>query len=318
MNMTRERVRAIVQLQSAFGETAERLNSVVEMFAANDVEFDDVTSLTRKALVERVFISSGDADRFINAEEIASKIADRIDYERLSVIVRGDASWPTQTNCHPAAEMMPWLFVLGGISLLEGPAIGIGGSRQATSRSLEISEYLVRELVSRDVVVVSGGARGVDAAAHRTALEHGGKTVVVLAQGIGTFQMPHHWWSSIDRGQLAVVSEFEPMAGWESHQALQRNGTVVRLGETFLVVQAEEKSGTFSAGNSALRMKRPLHVVTQSGPGAERFAGSEQLIANGGWPLTVPIGCRSLEDVVNGLLDQRSATEAPLDQMPLF
>ncbi len=108
------------------------------------------------------------------------------------------------------------------------------------------------------------------------------------------------------------------MAGWEGHQALQRNGTVIRLSETFVVIQAEEMSGTLSAGRNALRLRRPLFVVSQTGHGAELFAGNEQLIDGGGASLTIPADGAMPPDMVQSLLANHAPLVRATDQLRLF
>ena len=316
--ITPDRTRAVVQLQAAFGEGALRLNEVFDTFVAHRVALEEVPGLSHRILTNRMLFSCEQADQFQNAASSATRIADRIGHPLLSVHARTDTHWPAQTLCSPAREMMPWLFAIGDTSLLRERAVGIGGSRNATDRSTQITRELVEDLVANNVVIISGGARGVDAVAHRTALEHGGKTVVVLAQGIGTFQVPSHWWSYIDRGQMTVVSEFGPMAGWEGHQALQRNGTVIRLSGAFIVVQAQEMSGTLSAGRNALRLRRPLHVISQTGERAERFDGNQQLIAGGGLPLVAPVDGAVSSSVLTTIIGPVTEVEPSTSQMRLF
>lgn len=311
---TRERVRAIAQLVEVFGESPSRLNDVYEILLANDVTLETFSGLAPETLSGRMLFSREQVDRFQECAIAAARISGRIDHPRLSVIAKGDVTWPARADCSPAREMMPWLTVFGDPSMLSAPAIGIGGSRNATPRSLEVTADLVRELVSRDRVVVSGGARGVDAAAHQTALVHGGRTVVVLAQGLGTFQIPSHWWRQIERGRLAVVSEFSPAAGWESHRALQRNATAARLSDAFVVIQAEEMSGTLSAGRSALRVRRPLYVTTRVGS----FAGNDQLLAAGGRPLAMPDDGKLAPDALDAMLRHGPETGQASGQMRLF
>lgn len=316
--MDRERIRSIVQLDAMFQSDPVRLNDVFDTLAIQGMLLEDLAACTCQDLVSRIYFSPEQAERFVDAAALADRVAGQMDHARFTLITRADAAWPGRVRCPPANGMMPWLFLAGDLRLLDSHAIGVGGSRNATSRSLDITRMLVEQCVQRGVSVISGGARGIDDAAHRTALEHDGITVVVLAQGIGTFTIPSNWRIPIEQGRLVVVSEFSPFAGWESHQAIQRNGTVVRLSEAFVVVQAELKSGTSSAGRSALRMKRPLHVVSQAGPGAERFEGSEQLIADGGTPLTIPLGLPFPAGAVDALLETSPATEATPDQMRLF
>jgi predicted Rossmann fold nucleotide-binding protein DprA/Smf involved in DNA uptake len=274
--MDRERIRAILQLDAVFQGVAPRLNDVFDTLALHGMSLEKLSSCTVQDLTGRFFFSPEQAGHFIEVGNRVEPLIDRIPATRLSVITRADSCWPANVRRNPVAEMVPWLFVIGDPGLLGSKTIGIGGSRDATARTLEITRELASHAVMRGATIVNGGARGVDSVAHQAALEHDGKTVVVLAQGIATFQVPPHWWEPIGLGKLAVVSEFGPFAAWEAHQALQRNGTAVRLSDAFVVVQAERKSGTSSAGRSALRMKRPLFVVSQTGEGAERFAGSEQ------------------------------------------
>lgn len=225
-------------------------------------------------------------------------MTERLRTGHLSVITRLDSGWSPRLRRQFSGSVMPWLFVVGEPSLLCSRSIGIGGSRDATARSLELTRELSLRLAERGVVIVSGGARGVDGAAHRAALSVGGKTIVVLAQGIGTFQISDHWHGWIERGSLTIVSKFAPMDEWESFRALQRNATVGRLGEAFLVVQAGLKSGTLSAGQSALRSKVPLYVIAQTGANAESFHGNEQLVREGGVALRIAPEPSSLDQAV--------------------
>lgn len=186
------------------------------------------------------------------------------------------------------------------------------------ARSLELTRELSLRLAELGVVIVIGGAHGVDGAAHRAALSAGGKTVVVLAQGIGTFHIPDHWSEWIARGSLAIVSEFAPMDEWESFRAVQRNATVGRLGEALLVVQAGLKSGTLSAGQSALRSKVPLYVIAQTGTNAESFHGNEQLVGEGGVVLRIAPEPSSLDQAVQILTAPKQVPEAHQAQLKLF
>jgi len=284
---TLNRLRALVQLVETFGEDSSTLNEICAIFKATGIEIDAIPSIPTDMFMNRLLFSPEQASRLCDALPEADRVARRIDSPWLSVILRGDALWPEIVDIEPRA-MMPWLTVLGDASVLSAPAVGVVGSRQATGRRVEITADMVRGLVSRGMVIVSGGARGIDTAAHRAALDHGGRTIVVLAQGLGTFPVPSHWWPLIERGQLIVVSEFSPADGWDSHRALQRNSTIVRLSVALLVIQAGEMSGTLNAGRSALRLKRPLFVVTHPNSNFERFAGNDRLIAAGGVPLNVP------------------------------
>lgn len=145
-------------------------------------------------------------------------------------------------------------------------AFAIVGTRRADPEALDFAHGLARDLASAGCVIVSGGALGVDAAAHRGALAAGGKTVVVLASGFVTPYPPSH-------GRLfeeiaasgAVLSEAPDEPALEGFRFLHRNRLIAALGRCgTIVIQAPMRSGTLSTADDARRLKRPVWVV----PGA--------------------------------------------------
>ena len=84
---------------------------------------------------------------------------------------------------HARKNLPPVLFVRGPIDLTAAPSVGFCGSRSATDRGLEVAADIADQVAHHAVNVVSGGAKGVDITAHRTALTRGGTTTVVLAEG---------------------------------------------------------------------------------------------------------------------------------------
>jgi DNA processing protein len=105
---------------------------------------------------------------------------------------------------------------------------------------------------------VSGGAKGVDIAAHKTALTHGGTTTVVLAEGILQYRMRHELRDIFDPARTLVVSEFFPEDPWIAGRAMQRNRTICALSRALVLIEARTTGGTFAAGEAALAMGVPL------------------------------------------------------------
>lgn len=312
-SVVRKRNQVILQLEAALNGNLRLLNDVIDAVALTGVLLDELRSWSVPDLVGRLLMTRDQAIRFHTAEAHARELSDRLALPYPSVVTRMDEHWPDRIADAARDVMAPWLYMVGDPALLQRHTVGIVGSRDATPGSLHIAGQLAGQVVARDAVVVSGGARGVDSAAHRAALERGGRTVVVLAQGVGTFSIPTHWWRWVERGELTVLSEFSPYAPWESFRALQRNGTIARLSSSFVVVQAETMSGTLSAGRAALRLKRPLFVVEQTGIGAERFSGSNELIASGASPLPIGVGVPLDSAVVDTLLKPSiSAPPSPI------
>jgi len=177
--------------------------------------------------------------------------------------------------------------VLRGLGTLpSGVRLGIVGSRKADPYGVEIAERLARSAAIRGAAVVSGGAFGVDIAAHRAALAAGGETVVVLGAGLN-HPGPRAHLSVFDAAARrgAVVSCFECDRRAAQWTFLRRNEWVSALSTALVVVQAGSKSGALSTAAHALRMNRPVWIVP--GPiDAPLHRGCHALVERGARVLT--------------------------------
>ena len=159
--------------------------------------------------------------------------------------------------------------------------IGVVGSREATRLGLQWASDIASEAAKSGVHVVSGGARGIDAAAHRGALDGGGVTTAILGVAVDR-TYPHEnreLFKNILRSGGAIVSEHGPgtkTARWE--HAL-RNRIVVGLSNALVVVEANGKSGTLGTVKYARRLGVPVFVPSEGTKiGGE---GVRQLIKSG-------------------------------------
>lgn len=176
----------------------------------------------------------------------------------------------------------PVLYALGDIAALSRPAIAIVGTRRASTYGLNMARRFARELAEGGVLVVSGGARGVDAAAHEAALAAGGRTCVVAGTGLAVSYPKEHaaLYREIASRGGAIVSEFPPDAPPKPWQFPQRNRIIAGLALGTLVVEATEKSGSLITARLALDCGREVFAV----PGnltAGASAGANRLIQRG-------------------------------------
>jgi DNA processing protein len=155
------------------------------------------------------------------------------------------------------------LFVAGDRSLLvRHPKVSIVGSRQPSDESLRRAARLAKVLVEHDVVVVSGLAKGIDAAAHRSAIAAGGKTIAVIGTPLDktypreNAELQHQ----IAREHL-VTSQFPK--GYPTMPACfpMRNRTMALIVDASVIVEAGETSGSLSQGWEALRLARLLFIM---------------------------------------------------------
>ncbi len=179
---------------------------------------------------------------------------------------------------------LPEIWYLGNLQLLGEPAVGFCGSRNATENGLATAADCATQLSAANVVAVSGYAPGVDMASHESALKSGGRTVVVLPEGIDHFRVKRSIKEYWDEERVLVISYFPRKAIWRADRAMDRNRVIVALSGAVIVIEARESGGTLNAGYCALQMKKPLFVAIYNEMNGGR-EGNQQLIAQGGVPL---------------------------------
>ena len=163
-----------------------------------------------------------------------------------------------------------------------GPAVAIVGSRRARPYALEIAGWLGRELAAAGLTVVSGFARGVDAAAHGAALSApGGRTVAVLGCGLAVdYPRGHSDLGHRIAGNGALVSEFPPETPPEAWRFPVRNRLIAALARGVVVVSAAPRSGSLVTARLALELGREVLAV----PGRildENSLGAHELLRDG-------------------------------------
>jgi DNA processing protein len=167
------------------------------------------------------------------------------------------------------------LFVRG--ELADPPsAVAIVGARAASARGLERAHALARHLTGRGIHVVSGGALGIDGAAHRGALAEGGRTTVVLGSGVDVAYPARHaglFDQVLARGGALVSLVPAATPPWPALFP-QRNRLIAALADLVIVVEADVRSGSLSTANAGVKLGRPLAAW----PGSR---GCDRLIAGG-------------------------------------
>ncbi|MDE2996409.1 MAG: DNA-processing protein DprA [Bacteroidota bacterium] len=159
-----------------------------------------------------------------------------------------------------------------GVGLSEGaPAVAIVGSRRCTARGRRRAHQWAYELASMGVTVVSGMARGIDAAAHRGALDAGGLTVAVLGTGVDVVYPEVYVDLAREIGQCGVLmAEHPPGTSARPHHFPRRNRIISGLSHAVIVVEADIKSGALHTARSAADQARDVFLV----PGRPEDAAS--------------------------------------------
>jgi DNA processing protein len=196
------------------------------------------------------------------------------------LLVRGDPAWPPGLD--ELADPPELLWVRGEVpSAGDGPPVTIVGPRRATAYGLALSTRLARELSELGAVIVSGGARGVDGAAHAAALDAGGRTVVVLGCGVDVSYPPEHR-GLFDRiaAEGALVSEFPCGARPLRHRFPVRNRLLAGWSAVVVLPEAGLRSGSLVTARLALEAGREVCAVP--GPVTSPASrGTNELLARG-------------------------------------
>ena len=160
-------------------------------------------------------------------------------------------------------------------------AVSIVGTRRADDEALDFAYTLAREAVLNGFVVVSGGAIGVDRAAHEGAINGGGRTVVVLPTGLDA-PYPRANYELFERVSRAgcLLTEAEDGADARAGRFLKRNRLIAALGGSTVVVQAPARSGALSTARFAKRLGRRVFSVPAS-PWDPRGSGNLRLLSKG-------------------------------------
>jgi DNA processing protein len=190
-------------------------------------------------------------------------------------ILRGGCGWPPRLSTIPDPPAR--LRIRGDLGAASERRVALVGSRRADPYGLEVARAMARDLARAGVCVVSGGAEGIDGAAHAAALEAGGRTIAVLGTGVDLAYPAGHraLFERIVVQGGALVSEYDdgtPAARWTFPR---RNRIVSGLSEAVVVVRAGRGSGALITADWARRQGVPVLAV----PGDVREEGSEGPIA---------------------------------------
>ena len=189
---------------------------------------------------------------------------DRRNAQRLGarVLIPTDDEWPRQLADLPVPPLCLWARGPADLASVTDRSIALVGARSATSYGTQVAADLAASLCEREFAVVSGGAFGIDAAAHRGALAVDGVTVAVMAGGIDRLYPASHsaLLAEIIRTG-AVVTEQPPGTAPIGSRFLGRNRLIAALSCGTVVVEASLRSGSLNTAGHAQLINRPVGVV---------------------------------------------------------
>jgi predicted Rossmann fold nucleotide-binding protein DprA/Smf involved in DNA uptake len=189
-------------------------------------------------------------------------IAEQLQNEGFEVIPINDTAYPTLLKENlKIRSCPPVIYIKGRKSLLQDKAVAIVGSRKAGKAALEFTDAVAKKCVADQKLIVSGFAKGVDLQALDSTLAANGKSIIVLPQGILTFQSGFKkYYQPIVSGNVLVISTFFPKAAWEVGLAMARNVYIYGLAEEIYVAESDNKGGTWEGAMNGIKRQRKIYV----------------------------------------------------------
>jgi DNA processing protein len=219
----------------------------------------------------------------------ARKIVENALTKGWKVFLFDDVDYPAPLS--NVADRPPYLFYLGDYCQSDHNAMAIVGSRSASDEGRAFAGHLASELARHEVTVISGLARGIDLAAHRGAVDAGGRTIAVFGSSLDIIYPPEARpivTKILDSG--CIFSEYPPGTAPYPTNFPRRNRIISGLSQGIVVIEAGLRSGALSTASHALSQNREIFAVPGS-PSKTTSIGTNELIKSGARLLT------SLEDV---------------------
>ncbi|HEX2780950.1 MAG TPA: DNA-processing protein DprA [Gemmatimonadaceae bacterium] len=237
---------------------------------------------------ERAFRAAVAAAYRSELERRAADLLERTAAVESRLLVYGTPQYPSRLRDLPDAP--PLLFARGSVEWLDegGPVAAIVGTRAATAYGERVTREIAGQLARAGALVLSGMARGIDAAAHRGALGSGGRTGAVLGTGIDiAYPAAHRALHAELSSRGVVLAEQPPGEKATGGSFPERNRIIAALADLVIVIEAGAKSGALITAARALELGRTVAAVP--GPiDSPQSAGSNELLRDGAQLIATP------------------------------
>lgn len=243
-------------------------------------------------------IDSGRLTRLLGRGFLLSQAVDRWQARSIWIISRADPDYPRQlkTRLKDAAPVV--IYGCGDAAILESGGLAIVGSRHVDDTLVEYAENIGRLTAKAHKTVVSGGARGIDQAAMRGALQAGGRVIGALSGSLERLALARDNREFLMNKLLVIISAYDPAAGFDVGHAMQRNKIIYALADAALIVSSDyEIGGTWAGAISQLNNLRFIPVYVRSD--GDIGKGLKALLRKGALPWPNPSSPEALAEALS-------------------
>jgi predicted Rossmann fold nucleotide-binding protein DprA/Smf involved in DNA uptake len=240
----------------------DRQMSIADFFELSPDEWKSNFALTDRQIAELLKAKSSLPNYAFLAENMQNSGIEAIP------VISPDYSKTMKENLKKSAP--PLIYIKGNRQMMQDETVAIVGSRDASAIALQFTDNVAKRVAGEGKVVVSGFAKGVDKQALNSAIETDGRSIIVLPQGIMTFESGiRTYYKHIIEGNILILSTFHPKAGWGKDLAMARNPIIYALAKEIFVAESkpsrnrqggETQGGTWAGAIDGLRKGRPVFV----------------------------------------------------------
>jgi predicted Rossmann fold nucleotide-binding protein DprA/Smf involved in DNA uptake len=260
---------AILLLCGSFGQnrqiepqplTLSEYNAVAEWLREQQMRPADLLELTAQNKLEKANIGKLDADRLmalLARGGMLSLAVEKWTSRGLWILGRSDSNYPKKWKQRLKHLAPAIIYGVGNIDLLSMGGLAMVGSRDVDEKILEFTRKVATKCADEGMQVISGGARGVDQEAMLGVLDVGGSAVGVLADSLNKAAVNSKYRQHIKEGRLALISSYDPDAGFNTGNAMGRNKYIYSLADYGLIVNSAFGSGGTWAGAVEALSKLP-------------------------------------------------------------
>jgi predicted Rossmann fold nucleotide-binding protein DprA/Smf involved in DNA uptake len=245
-------------------------------------------------------------DALLGRGFLLSQAVERWNARAIWVISRADAHYPKRLKVRLKEDAPPLLYGCGEIGLLEKGGLAVVGSRHVDDELIRFTENVGQLAAKAHQAIISGGAKGIDRAAMHGALLADGNVAGVMADSLERAALARDNREPLMEGRLALISPYDPAAGFNVGHAMQRNKVIYALADAGLVVTSDfEKGGTWTGAIEQLERFHFVPVFVRNGNNAGR--GNSALIQHGGLPWPNPENASELGVVISKAVESVAA-----------
>lgn len=254
--------------------------------------------------------------RLLGRGFLLSQAIERWQARAIWVVSRADANYPRRLKARLREDAPAVLYGCGNITLLETGGLAVVGSRHVADALIDYTMAIGRLSAKAGKTLVSGGAKGIDQAAMRGALEAGGKVSGVLGDSLEKTVMNREHRNLLIEGQLVLISPYDPSAGFNVGNAMQRNKLIYALADASLVVNSDfNKGGTWAGATEQLDKLRLVPVYVRST--GETGKGLNALRQKGALPWPNPQDTDAFAAVLDVSMPRAPDVPAQIELLPL-